>query len=56
MTNTACALRRSLAIFGLWAILAVLTPLTWLLKKATGGSLTAAEWAKAEIKRLSGAV
>lgn len=43
------------ALFGLGLILAVLIPLTALLRLLTGASLHAAEWAKAEFARLWGA-
>jgi hypothetical protein len=50
---TSRALLRWPAICGLAVLLAVLIPLTWLSHKVTGAGLIAAEWAKAEFKRLT---
>lgn len=51
MNNTLSALVRWSAIGGLCLSLAILIPVTWILKKLTGGGLWIAEHAKAELKR-----
>jgi hypothetical protein len=43
-----------LAAGGLCLLLALLIPLAWIFDKATGGTLSAAEWAKARLTELRG--
>lgn len=52
MRNTRDALVRWSAILGLCLIAGVTIPLAWVTHKVSGGSLTAAEWAKRELKAL----
>lgn len=54
MNNTPSAWVRSLAAAGLCLSLAFLIPLAWIFDKLTGGSLCAAEWAKARLADLRG--
>lgn len=56
MTKTANVWLRYPAICGLWLLLAVLIPLTWVMRKATGGGLWIAEWADDRLHELTGGV
>lgn len=56
MNRMPSALGRCLAIFGLAVLIVLLTPIAWIAVLMSGVSLGAVEWARAELKRLRGAV
>lgn len=53
MRRTLAAWGRWSAVIALWAALALLIPIAWISERVNGGSLRAAEWARAKIDELS---
>ena len=54
MNNRAKRYVRWATIFGLWSLIGILFPPTWILHALTGGGLWIVGWARAEAKRLGG--
>ncbi len=52
MRDRAMRFARWVAIFGLWLLIGLLVPLTWITRSLTGGGLRLAEWAQATSYRL----